>query len=116
MTSKVNRMLRLSKRGQRVNVDGPIVSWDPDEISATFSVVISQVDAAGNVVVANGASTATYANRPHRPSTTWAAVATVTDPALRLEVGPATAVATATILVDGPALETYTWTLLTRLV
>ena len=113
MTSKVNSMLRLSKRGQRVNVAGPIVSWDPDEISATFSVVISQVDAAGNVVVANGASTLTYTNPT---STTWAAVATVTDPALRLEVGPATAVATATILVDGPALETYTWTLLTRLV
>ena len=113
MTSKVNSMLRLSKRGQRVNVNGPIVSWDPDEISATFSVVISQVDATGNVVVATGASTVTYTNPT---STTWAAVATVTDPALRLEAGPATAVATATILVDGPALETYPWTLLTRLV
>ena len=113
MTSKVNSKLHLGKHGHSVAVEGPIDSWDADEISATFSVVITQVDEAGNVVTANGSSTDSY-TKPG--STSWDAVATVTDPALHLENGPATAFATATILVQGPSYETYTWTLVTRLV
>jgi hypothetical protein len=113
MTSKVNSKLHLRDHGKSVDVVGPISSWDDDEISATFSVVITQVNEAGNVVTANGSSTDGYANPD---STSWDAVATVTDPALSLENGPATAYATATILVDGPSYETYTWTLVTRLI
>ena len=114
MTSRVNSRLKLGHGGHRVEVEGPIISWDSDEISATFSVVISQVNAEGDVVTANGSSTGIYTAQP--PSTSWDAVATVTDPDLRLEEGPATAVATATIVVQGYSTETYTWTLLTRLV
>jgi hypothetical protein len=113
MTSKVKKRLCLKKSGKRVEVRGPIVRWEPDERSAVFSVVISQVNAAGKVVTATGASTALYTNPG---STQWAATAVVTDPALQLELGPATAYATATIQVDGPAYEQYRWTLLTRLV
>ena len=113
MTSKVKRRLCLSENGKRVEVRGPIAEWDADEISAVFSVVISQVDDDGNVVSANGSSSATYTNPE---SDTWSATAMVTDPHLHLEHGPATAYATATIEVEGPAYETYAWTLLTRLV
>ncbi len=112
MTSRVNKRLHLKKSGRGVDVEGPIISWDSDEISATFSVVISQVDEDGNVVTATGSSTETYTNPV---STGWSAVATVTDPTLRLEEGTATAYATATILIQGLSHETYTWTLLTRL-
>jgi hypothetical protein len=113
MTSRVKKRLCLKKGGKRVEVRGPIVKWDSDERSAVFSVAISQVDAAGNVVTANGSSTAVYTNPTSKE---WAATAVVTDPGLHLEHGPATAYATATIQVDGPRYETYTWTLLTRLV
>src|SRR5215470_14059704 len=101
MTSRVDPRLKLSNGGRTVEVTGPIVSWDPDEISATFSVVITQMNEHDQVVTANGASTDLYTRAAN--STTWAAVASVTDPALRLEQGPATAFATATILVDGPS-------------
>jgi hypothetical protein len=113
MTSKVKKRLCLKKGGKRVEVRGPIVKWDADEVSAVFAVTISQVDAAGNVVTANGSSTALYTNPKSKH---WTATAVVTDPALHLELGPATAYATATIQVDGPAYERYTWILLTRLV
>lgn len=114
MTSRVNSRLKLGHGGRSVAVEGPIINWDPDEISATFSVDISQVNADGTVVSANGSSTDNYTASP--PSTSWAAIATVTDPDLRLEEGPATALATAIITVQGYSKETYTWTLLTRLV
>src|SRR6476661_4599304 len=113
MTSRVNSRIKLKHGGRSVDVAGPIVNWDSDEISATFFVVITQVNEDGNVVTANGSSVGTYTNPA---STTWAAAATVTNPDLRLEEGHATAVATATILVEGFSYETYTWTLLTRLV
>jgi len=113
LISRVNSRLTLKHGGRSAEVEGPIVTWDSDEISATFFVVISQVNEDGNVVTASGSSVASYTNPD---SDSWAAVATVTDPDLRLEEGPATAVATATILVEGFSNETYTWTLLTRLV
>jgi hypothetical protein len=113
MTSKVKKRLCLKEGGTRVEVRGPIVKWDSDEVSAVFAVSISQVDAAGNVVTANGSSTAVYTNPKSKH---WTATAVVADAGLQLEHGPATAYATATIQVDGPAYETYTWILLTRLV
>ncbi len=99
MTSRVKKRLCLKNDGKRVEVKGPIVKWDPDEVSAVFAVTISQVDAAGNVVTANGSSTAVYTNPKSKG---WTATAVVTDPGLHLEHGPATAYATATIQVDGP--------------
>jgi hypothetical protein len=116
MTSRVNSKLQLGHGGRSVAVEGPIITWDPDEISATFSVDISQVNSEGNVVTASGSSTDLYTAQPPPGSTSWGAIATVTDPALRLDEGHATALATATILVQGYTKETYTWTLLTRLV
>ncbi len=112
MTSRVRRKLCLKKKGTEVVVKGPILSWDSDELSAVFSVVITQVDSHGRVVTANGASTVLYTPG----STHWTARAHVANPGLRLEEGPATAYATAKILVQGPAYESYDWTLLTRLV
>jgi hypothetical protein len=112
MTSRVRKKLCLKKKGTEVLVRGPILSWGADELSAVFSVAITQIDKNGNVVTANGASTALYTPG----STHWTAKAFVTDPSLRLENGPATAYATAKILIEGPAYETYEWILLTRLV
>jgi hypothetical protein len=113
MTSRVNSRLKLKQGGRSVEVEGPIISWDSDEISATFSVVIPPVNEDGRVVTANGSSVETYTNPD---STSWSAIATVATPGLELEQGPATAFATASISVEGFSTETYTWTLLTRLI
>lgn len=112
MTSRVKKKLCLKDNGTHVEVRGPIVKWDSDEVSAVFSVVIAQMGPNG-LVTANGSSTGVFTNPASKH---WTATAVVTDPSLQLEDGPATAYATATIHVQGPAYETYKWTLLTRLV
>jgi len=111
MTSRVNRHLQLNKSGRKVKVKGPISNWETDEHCAVFSVVIAQVAADGTLVTAHGTSTGM--RRP--PNTAWAAEAVVTEAGAQLTAGPATAAATATIQVDGPAIETYTWSLVTQL-
>ena len=109
MTSKVDKKLCLRSGGRAVDVVGP-VSWDDDEVSAVFSVTISQMDDDGNVRSAGGASVR-YLNGVNE----WRAVARTDDEA-PLEPGPATAFATAVVEEQGgQVIETYTWTVLTRL-
>jgi len=109
LTSKVDKKLCLRNGGRVVDVVGP-VSWDSDEISAVFSVTISQMDDAGNVRSAGGASVR-YLNGPNQ----WTATARADEDA-PLEPGPATAFATAVVEEGGgQVIKNYTWTVLTRL-
>lgn len=120
MTSKVYRRLCLYKDApDRVNVVGPILQWDADEVSAVFHVVIAQAN--GGIVTATGSSTISYTNpTPNAvwtppPDEDWHATAQATNG--QLTYGPATAYVTAVIDgVYGQVLETYTWTVLTRLI
>ena len=66
MHSKVDDNLILSSDGREVAVSGPITKWDVGEESATFAVVIAQVDANGDIVLARGRSRGTYATAPRR--------------------------------------------------
>ena len=114
MTSKVKYKLCLSQDGLRVKVIGPFITWDSYEETAVFSVTISQPDATGAPVDAAGSSQPGEIYRP--PANRWDAIAVVTEPGKNLQHGPATAVATATINVDGPAPKPYTWTVDVKLV
>ena len=109
MTSKVNKKLCLRNGGRIVDVVGP-VAWEDDEVSAVFSVSISQMDDDGNVRSAGGASVR-YLNGVSQ----WTAAAHTDDDA-PLEPGPATAFAKAVVEEQGgQVIESYEWTVLTRL-
>jgi hypothetical protein len=109
VTSKVEKKLCLRNGGLIVDVVGP-VTWDDDEVSAVFAVSISQMDDDGNVRSAGGSSVR-YLNGVSE----WKATARTDDDA-PLEPGPATAFATAVVEEEGgQVIETYTWTVLTRL-
>jgi hypothetical protein len=111
VTSKVDKKLCLRTGGRVVDVVGPVL-WDDDEVSAVFSVSISQMDDDGNVRSAGGASVR-YLNG--NGVSQWTATAH-TDEHAPLEPGPATAFATAVVEEQGgQVIETYTWTVLTRL-
>jgi hypothetical protein len=103
MTSRVNKHLKLSADGRTVNVVGPIVTWEGDERSAVFSVEITQPPN-GATVSARGRSTRTY----HPSNTSWQANARVGD-GPPLHVGPALAMATATITLANGHTEPYHW-------
>jgi hypothetical protein len=107
MTSRVNGTLHISSDGRRVTVVGPI-TWDPDEQSAFFTVVISQPSGAPTVH-ALGAS-----GRIARGASQWEATATVVEAGKRLNPGKADAFAVATIATLGRP-ESYPWRLTTKL-
>ena len=112
MHSKVAHSLVLSTDGRTVAVSGPITKWDNDERSATFTVVIAQIDAGGEIVLARGRSHEVYENGARR----WYATALVSKPGARLSHGSAQAWALASISTDGGEFELYPWSLETHLV
>ena len=112
MHSKVDNSLVLSTDGRTVAVSGPITKWDGDERSTTFTVVIAQIDDAGEIVLARGRSHEAYENGAR----SWRAAARVSKPGARLSHGPAQAWALASISTDGGEFELYPWSLETHLV
>jgi hypothetical protein len=112
MHSKVDDNLILSSDGREVAVSGPITKWDDGEESATFAVVIAQVDANGDIVLARGRSRGTYRNG----ATTWEATAKVTQNGDRFTAGEAQAWALASIAETSGEHELYPWSLETHLV
>jgi hypothetical protein len=111
MHSKVNDNLRLSADGREVAVSGPITEWDDDEQSATFTVVIAQIDENGDIVLARGRSRETYRNG----AKTWEATAKVIQNDARLTTGEARAWALASITETSGKYELYPWSVETHL-
>jgi hypothetical protein len=112
MHSKVDDNLRLSADGREVAVSGPITDWEDDELSATFTVVIAQLDEDGDIVLARGRSRETYRNGARK----WEATAEVTRNGARLTAGEAQAWALASIAETSGKFELYPWSLETHLV
>ena len=108
MISRVDTNLVLHRDGKVVEVTGPI-TWDADETSATFSVVLAQVNAGGAIVLAHGAAAQTYMNG----TGAWSALARVVGPH-QLVHGEAQAFAYASVLEDG-AYKPYPWWVMTTL-
>jgi hypothetical protein len=105
MGPRVTNTLKLSADGRRVAAQGPIGGWDGDEVSATFAVVITQTLDDGEIVMAEGRSTAT--SQP--PDRNWQATARVNGNGAALTAGPATAWGIAAVKTAAGGYETYTW-------
>jgi hypothetical protein len=110
MGPKVDEHLILSKNGKTVKVTGPTGGWDPYLKSATFTVVIGQVQEE-KIVLAVGRASVAYG------AGDWAATAKVLDPPGDiLQLGPAYAWAVASGEAFDGAYEPYEWSVYTRLV
>jgi hypothetical protein len=104
MISRVDASLVLRPNGRVVEVTGPISQWDADETSATFAVVIAQVQSDGGIVLAHGSSAHGYQSGDGA----WSAHAHVAGPA-SLTAGAAQAFAYASVLNDEGEYEPYPW-------
>jgi hypothetical protein len=100
----VTSKLEVSADGRHVAAQGPIGRWDVYARSATFAVVITQVQADGTIVVAEGRSNRTY----EPPNRTWRARATVNGGGA-LRPGEAYAWGIASVRQASGAYELYTW-------
>lgn len=115
MGPKIDAHLLLSPDGRTVTVTGPTGNWeDPYLLDATFKVVVGQVNPqTGEIVLAIGRS-----DHPYAPADGWwDAEATVrADPPVRLQLGPASAWAIASVKAQDDKYEPYPWSVETRLV
>ena len=91
---------------------GPTGEWNRYAVSATFKVVVAQVQG-DKIVFAIGSSEETYT-----PTHTWWDADAVVDgePHVKLTAGPATAWAIASVRTLDDAYEPYAWSVETRLV
>jgi hypothetical protein len=110
--SRVKAKLTVSDDGRVVAVTGPITKWEGDEESATFTVVIAQVDGDGDIILARGESEYTYRKGAKR----WEATARVNGRGGRLKRGMAQAWALASITKSDGEFELYPWSVKTSLV
>jgi hypothetical protein len=104
MISRVDANLVLRANGRMVEVTGPISQWDADETSATFAVVIAQVQPGGEIVLAHGSAGHNYQSGDGA----WAAHAHVSGNG-SLSAGHAQAFAYASVLNDEGEYEPYPW-------
>lgn len=111
MNSRIDTTLCLVDNGMTVRAKGPIINWEPDEVSAVVTVTVKQLVGPPRQMASATGSSKLYLNG----ATRWAARAVVTA-GPPLHYGQAMALATATIEHDDGTVETYTWTVLTELV
>jgi hypothetical protein len=116
MGPRINKHLKLLG-GNKVAVKGPVGDWEPYAASATFAVIVGQVDeASGKIVLARGRSGPGEKYKPGGKKV-WDADATVFDPANGvLADGPAVAWGIASVEMRDGTHEAYGWSVSTRLV
>jgi hypothetical protein len=116
MGPRINKHLKLSG-GNKITVKGPVGKWEPYAVSATFAVVVGQVnEATGKIVLAVGRSDPGEEYKPGG-KTVWDADAEVFDPANGVLVdGPAVAWGIAAVEMQDGKHEAYGWSVKTRLV
>jgi hypothetical protein len=111
MGPKIDAHLKLVDHGRTVKVVGPTGEWGRYAVSATFKVVVAQVQG-DQIVFAIGHSDETYT-----PAQTWwdadAEVHGHRD--VKLVAGPASAWAIASVRTRDDIYEPYAWSVETRL-
>ena len=114
MGSRIFPHLALVNGRKTVNVKGPTGDWDPYAVSATFAVIVGQVNRqTGAIVLAKGRSTEVYT--PGDPW--WDADADVFDPDNGQFVpGMAVAWGIAAVKMQDDRHETFEWSVDTRLI
>lgn len=101
MSPKIDHQQNLASGGP-LTITGPIDSWDPDELAAVFTVVISQV-VSGGVAIGIGKSDV------YMPTAKdWSANVTVLG-GPGFQAGGATAFAWASVAEKGGGWEMYPW-------
>jgi hypothetical protein len=111
MGPKIDPHLKLVDGGRTVKVVGPTGDWDRYAVSATFKVVVAQVQA-DKIVLAIGHSDEAYTSG----ETWWDADAHVQGHAeVKLAAGPASAWAIASVRMLDNTYEPYAWSVETRL-
>jgi hypothetical protein len=104
MEPKIDSPLTIGPNGRHIAVTGPIGGWEADEHSATFAVMITQVQADGKIVLAVGHNPNPFT--PHAAN--WNAAAEVVG-AGHLTAGlPATGFAIASVDETG-GYTPYPW-------
>lgn len=112
MGPKIDSHLVLADGGRTVKVVGPTGDWDRYAVSATFKVVVAQIQGA-NIVLATGRSGA-----PYTPAQTWwdaDAKVRSTDQSVKFVAGWASAWAIASVKRLDNEYEPYAWSVDTRL-
>lgn len=114
MGSKIFPHLALVNGGSRVKVKGPTGEWDPYAESATFAVIVGQVDRqTGAITLARGRSTEVYTPGDQW----WDADADVFDPSgAGFAAGSAVAWGVAAVKMKDDRHETFEWSVVTRLI
>jgi hypothetical protein len=112
MGPKIDAHLKLVDDGRTVKVVGPTGEWDRYAVSATFRVVVAQVQG-DKIVFAIGSSDEAYTSA----HTWWDAEAAVHGQAdVKLVAGPASAWAIASVRTRDDTYEPYAWSVETRLI
>jgi hypothetical protein len=107
MESKVNPILKLADAGRTVKGAGPIVKWEAYEVSAVFTFVVVQAQAAG---AATQLALAAGASKRFRPTdSAWNAAGKVQGTGPALQPGPAVVYARAWIETTASYVEPYDW-------
>jgi hypothetical protein len=111
MGPKIDAHLKLVDDGRTVEVVGPTGEWNRYAVSATFKVVVAQIQA-DKIVLAIGESDEAYT----RADSWWDADAVVQgDTAVKFVAGPASAWAIASVKTLDGTYESYAWSVETRL-
>jgi hypothetical protein len=112
MGPKIDTHLQLVDNGRTVEVVGPIGDWSRYAVSATFKVVVAQVQAGGKIVLAIGHSDEVY--KP--PASRWDADAKVDGTSGdNFVAGAASAWAITSVKMRDNKYEPYAWSVETRL-
>jgi hypothetical protein len=111
MGPKIDAHLKLVDDGHTVEVVGPTGEWNRYAVSATFKVVVAQIQD-DKIVLAIGES-----DEPYTPADTWwdANAVVQGDPSVAFVAGPASAWAIASVKTLDDVYESYAWSVETRL-
>jgi hypothetical protein len=114
MGSRIFPHLALVNGRKTVEVKGPTGDWDPYAVSATFAVIVGQVNRqTGAIVLAKGRSTEVYTPG----NDWWDADADVFDPqGGEFVPGMAVAWGIAAVKMRDDRNETFEWSVTTRLI
>jgi len=112
MGPKIDAHLLLADGGRTVKVVGPTGDWDRYAVSATFKVVIAQVQGE-EIVLAVG-----HSDEPYTPDKTWwdaDAKIKSADASVKFVAGWASAWAIASVKTRDNQYQPYSWSVDTRL-
>jgi hypothetical protein len=112
MGPKIDSHLVLADGGRTVKVVGPTGDWDRYAVSATFKVVVAQIQGP-NIVLAVG-----HSDAPYTPDKSWwdaDAKVKSADENVKFVAGWASAWAIASVETRDNRYEPYAWSVDTRL-